>query len=368
MPSTTNFAIPYPQASDTVDVPRDIQAVADQLELKLDSLRYQSSHRNRIINGDFSVNQRAFSSTTTTATYGFDRWFGQWSGGTVTYSSQAFTLGNPITGQEPTNHARLVTASHSLAAHYARLEQRIESVRTFAGQTVTLSFWAKAGSGTPKIAIELQQYFGTGGSPSTQVNTYAGQATLSTSWTRYTLTVAIPSVSGKTIGTNANDFLGLDFYTSAGSDYNSRTGSLGVQNITVDLWGVQLEAGAYATPFEHRPRQVELALCQRYYQETRGETSSGTILGYGYADGIGTAYYATFPLIVEMRAAPTIGVLGTPFGFDIAVQRTVTSVTSTRSTTKIACGDPTYTGGTFNASRSVWFIGAGHGFSFSSEL
>ena len=260
--------------------------------------------RNAIINGDFSINQRGFTSTTTTASYGFDRWYGQWSGGTVTYSAQAFTLGNAISGQESPNFARLVTASQTGAnTDFARLEQRIESVRTFAGQTVTVSFWAKVGSGTPKIAIELQQYFGSGGSPSAQVNTYAGQITLSTSWVRYSVTATLPSISGKTIGTDGKDMLGLYIYTSAGSDYNSRTGTLGYQNITFDIWGVQVEAGSVATPFERRPPQVELALCQRYCVAWRNAGGGADAIGYG------NAYSATIAtsriwLPVPMRSQP----------------------------------------------------------------
>ena len=44
--------------------------------------------KNKIINGDFRINQRAFTSTTTDGTFGFDRWFAPMSGG-CTYSTQA---------------------------------------------------------------------------------------------------------------------------------------------------------------------------------------------------------------------------------------------------------------------------------------
>ena len=70
--------------------------------------------RNKIINGDFSINQRVFTSTATSGTFGFDRWQVGLSGGTVTYSAQTFTPGNAISGQEPTNYARVVTSGHSV--------------------------------------------------------------------------------------------------------------------------------------------------------------------------------------------------------------------------------------------------------------
>lgn len=232
--------------------------------------------RNAIINGDFSVNQRGFTSHTADNTYGFDRWLMLRNNGTVTYSTQAFTLGNAITGQEPTNFARVVTTGQTLSSAYAILLQRMEGVRTFAGQTVTVSFWAKANTGTPKVALEFEQKFGTGGSPSAIVQTYAGQVTLSTSWARYSITATVPSISGKTLGTAGDDFCSVQFWVSAGTDYNSRTGSLGIQSNTFDFWGVQVEAGSDMTTFERRPQQVELALCQRYFVQFNNEGLAST--------------------------------------------------------------------------------------------
>ena len=221
---------------------------------------------NAIINGAFEINQRNFVSTTSFG-FGFDRWRVVLADGTVTYSSQAFTLGTaPEPGYEASNFARLVTSGQTLASARCTLIQPIESVRTFANQTVTLSFWAKAGTGTPKIAVEIAQNFGSGGSPSATVNNYVGQVTLSTSWARYSLTISMPSIAGKVLG-SAGDHLAVGFFTSAGSDFNSRTGSLGIQSATIDIWGVQLEEGTVANDFRRNAnsRQGELAACQRYY-------------------------------------------------------------------------------------------------------
>jgi len=286
--------------------------------------------KNVIINGNFSVNQRGFSSTTSSGTYGFDRWAFLASGGTVTYSTQSFTLGNAITGQESANFARLVSASHSAAGDYALLFQRIEGVRTFAGQDIVISFWAKASTGTPKVAVELVQGFGTGGSPSADVNTYVGQVTLSTSWVRYSVTVTVPSISGKTIGTGSNDSLSLFLWTSAGTTFNSRTGSLGVQNATIEFWGVQVEAGSVATPFERRPLQIELALCQRYYQRLAYSNAGWIAIGQVYPTN---NVYATIPLPVVMRTAPTsITVSGTTYALDAGgVGRGITVAMGTSS-------------------------------------
>jgi hypothetical protein len=257
---------------------------------------------NAIINGAFEINQRNFSSTTTSASYGFDRWDYFYSSGTVTYSSQSFTPGAaPVAGYEARNHARILTSGQSGTSATAFLRQPIEDVRTFANQTVTVSFWAKAATGTPSVSIELDQQFGSGGS--TRVTTLAGKVTLSTSWARYTATVAVPSISGKTIGTSS--FLGTHLWVSAGSDLDARLNTLGVQNNTFDIWGVQVEAGSTATAFRRNANslQGELAASQRYYYRNTGG-------GFYSSNGNGNAYSTTAAQIianppVTMRAAPS---------------------------------------------------------------
>jgi hypothetical protein len=182
------------------------------------------------------------------------------------------------------------------ASNYAFLLQPVEDVRTFAGHTATLSFWAKADA-AKNIAVEFLQFFGSGGSPSAFV---AGigvtTCALTTAWQKFTVTVAVPSISGKTLGTSGNDFLSINFWFDAGSDLNARTNSLGQQSGTFDIAQVQLEAGDVATPFEHRSIGQELALCQRYYSIFRPQARAASV---GFMI---TPYY----LPVKMRATPTL--------------------------------------------------------------
>lgn len=283
----------------------NMNGIGDDLNALFDNSFYAG--KNKIINGNFAINQRAFTSTTTSNTYGFDRWLFTSVDGTCTYSAQTFTPGTaPVTGYEAANFARIQTSGQTLAGAFTTLAQRIESVRTFAGQTVTVSFWAKAASGTPKVAVELAQSFGLGGSPSAQVNNLLGTVTLSTAWTRYSLSIALPSISGKTIGTTQDGSLNLNLWISAGTDFAARTGSIGIQSNTFDFWGVQVEAGSTATPFQIATGTIqgELANCQRYYQRVKASTAYGTLTYLGGASTT-TNLALNFMPIVTMRALPS---------------------------------------------------------------
>ena len=140
------------------------------------------------------------------------------------------------------------------ASSNPNIQTRIENVRTGAGQPVTLSFYARVSSGTLTINPIIRQYFGTGGSPSTQVDNTPDDITVTTSWQRFTRTITLGSISGKTIGSDGNDQVQIRLELPTSTTF------------TLDIALAQLELGDTATPFEHRSYGDELARCQRYYE------------------------------------------------------------------------------------------------------
>ena len=319
----------------------DIRTLGDAIDTSVWNVGFGQAGKNKIINGDFRINQRSFTSNAyTTATfdaYGFDRWKMNNAGdGTSTFSTQAFTLGAaPVAGYEGTNFLRMVTSGFTNAASRTDTVQSIESVRSFAGQTITISFYAKAATGTPKIAIETQQNFGTGGSPSATNNKAVGTVTISTAWTRYSITTTVDSISGKTLGTANNDHFNVRLWVNAGSDSATRASSIGIQNNTFDIWGVQVEAGSKATPFQTASGgspQQELAMCQRYcYNPMYLETGANKIASI--ANAYSTTQARVQMKLPTMRIAPSQTNTATDwsFGYPGSVALTALNVeTATR--------------------------------------
>jgi hypothetical protein len=266
---------------------------------------------NRIINGAFDFWQRGTSFTG--SAYGAaDRWALFGPGGTITQSRQAFTLGDTLGSNNPTYFQRQTVSGQSLASHAALTVQRIEGVRSYAGQTITVLGWARRSSGSGNMAVDLVQNFGTGGSPSAEVLGTGQTVTLTSSWAPFALTFSIPSITGKTLGTNGNDYLQIDFWTSAGSDFNARTNSLGLQTIGVDLWGVHIKIGTHTTAATDLYKQPELgpelARCQRYCV-----VMGGSMVYERVAGGQAVTTTIAWPLYTPattFRVAPTVSYSG----------------------------------------------------------
>ena len=258
-------------------------------------------YKNKIINGNFQIWQR--NTGRSTSGYAADRWLVNNGGSTFVSSQQTFTVGQTAVPYEPRYWHRTVVTSVAGVGNYCLQATYIEDVRTLAGQTATLSFYAKADA-SKNIAIEFSQNFGTGGTPSAAV-TAIGVTTcaLTTAWAKYTVTVTLPLISGKTLGTT--DFtscLQLNFWMDAGSTYSARTNSLGQQSGTFDIAQVQLEAGSTATVFEQRPIGLELSLCQRYYFDYGPGTTVRYILS---VDSSNPARRLTIQFPQKMRVVPT---------------------------------------------------------------
>jgi hypothetical protein len=290
---------------------QDIRALGDAIDTSVWNVGYGQAGKNKIINGDFTINQRGFSSVTSSQ-YGFDRWNYIVGGGTTTYSAQTFTVGAaPVAGYEAKNFARLAATGQAGASDYVALQQRIENVRTFAGQTATVSFWAKASTGTPLLGITLEQNFGAGGS--SVVTTSSATFAITTSWVRYSKTISVPSISGKTVGTS--DFLACVIFQSVGATIAAAGyPNTGIQNATIDYWGVQVEYGSKATPFQTATGTIqgELSSCMRYFQKSYEQatnpataTAINAIVIFQQANVAYGSYAAGIKLPVVMRTSPT---------------------------------------------------------------
>ena len=267
--------------------------------------------RNKIINGDMRIDQRNAGAavTPTASTYLVDRF--------LFASSQASKLTFQQVADAPRGFkfsTKITVASQfaPAAGDSFTYVQPIEGQNvidlafgTASAASITVSFYAKTSvAGTYSVSIRNVA----------SDRSYVFSVTLTTSWARYTVT--IPGDATGTWATGNATGLSVGFSLGAGTTYQTAspntwlagsylaaTGSTQFVNqtagATLNITGVQLEAGTVATPFEHRPIGTEFALCQRYYQ-----ICAFSIIGYSSAASQNIGGSVTYP--VPMRAAPTI--------------------------------------------------------------
>lgn len=326
------------------------------LDSQLASLSSQivslNGFRNAIRNGDMQVAQRGNGPFSANA-YAVDGWLHEFSSGTATTTRavQGLGLGSP--------HLVTAISGQSGATAYCLVYQKIEDVATLSGQTVTISFNAKAASGTPRIGLAFEQFFGTGGG-STGVSTALGKVTISTTMQRYSLTTTVPSVIGKTRGTGNNDCIYLEFWYSLSTAYDYFSPGLGIQTNTFYMTDVQLETGSVATTFERLPQQMQLAWCQRYFQRWQQPPLRGVIES-GYASRV------AFPLPVTMRVAPVATISGVLNYWDGAAGIAGTTINASYNT-PMACEINLGPGG-LTTGRGAVIYQAGTGYlDLSAEL
>ena len=252
--------------------------------------------KNWIINGQFDVWQRGTSQTNDN--YGSDdRWFNWHVTSTKTHSRQSFDIGQTDVPNNPTYFSRTVVVSGNTAGSAVVKYQRIEDVTKLASKTVSVSFWAKSDANR-SISIEVQQYFGVGGS--TAVNAIGVQKfSLTTSWQRFTKTLSIPSINGKTVA--SGNWTALFFWFDAGSDWNARTDSLGNQSGTFDIANVCLVEGSVPVECPNEPYAEVERKCKRYFRKY----GQGTFCQTHYSNS--SLVYIPVVLDEPMRTAPVVG-------------------------------------------------------------
>jgi hypothetical protein len=257
--------------------------------------------RNYVLNAQFRVQQRGAGPWTTAASYTADRWFIWLSAGctcSATLVAAADADRTAIGDQSVTHYWQGVVVGGSAYNDFCGVSTNLENVRRLAGKVVTVSFTARATSGTPKLAFSLGQSFGSGGSALVQLAPVA--VTLSTTWARYSSTFTLPSLTGKTVGSGNDHKLILDFLMSGGAGW----ASWGVtpQSYTLQLVNVMLEEAAVLNPFSAVSDATDLAACKRHYQIVAAKLTTYVSASQAYG------YTVMHP--IEMRVAPTAALSG----------------------------------------------------------
>ena len=314
------------------------------------------SFKNRIINGDFLIDQRNAGAATTPSadTKVIDRWKVNIVGsGRCQVGQNLGAVASP-SGFTSYYGMKVTTTSTVNAGDYFFLSQVIEGINavdfawgTAAARPVTLGFWVYS-SLTGTMGGFVRNAGATGGNYS---RSYPFTFSVSSAATWQYKTVTIPGdvtgqwISGQVDGVEVGFELwnGTNFQGTAGAwggaNYTGPSGGTaafaGTLNSYMYLTGVQVELGSVATPFERRHINFELGMCQRYY-----ESAIARMGGYHTAGGAlrSSVYFntkkrptatPTFTVVSQLENTNMGSLTMDNSNFDQSSARILASVTAT---------------------------------------
>ena len=200
-------------------------------------------YRNRLINGDMRLDQRNEGATQTivaaaAGAYTVDRWYATCTGANVT--------GARVAGSAPDQFVYQFTGAASVTG--IAFGQRIEATNIYDLSSSTVAFQVKLANSL-LTTVNWAAYY------PTATDNYAGRTlitsgsfTVTSTLTRYTATVALPS----------NVTAGLSIEFSVGAQISG----------TWQIGDVSLEAGSNATPFGRLSIGQTLSMAQRFYEKS----------------------------------------------------------------------------------------------------
>jgi len=319
--NTSNFVgVCMPNPQQALDVAGNIQCTGNIAAGNL------GMFRNRVINGDMRIAQRGTSSNIGTgpgSSYVVDRWRldSSITTGGLQLAKQTLTSNDAPYQYGLKNSLKLTASAANSSFGYIVLCQVIEGTNvtdlnwgTPYGNPITVSAWLRTNLQAGSVTnINIRKMPGA-------THSYVSPITLQGSniWQFVSITIPPPPVASGIWSMDSNAWGEIDFgmYESLNATSSINTWIAGNKNMsttTTNIWatqsnffeftGIQFEKGNLLTPFEFLPYNIELALCQRYYEVV-------TTLGGAYSMGWGNGGWAStnlfFPFRQVKRATPVL--------------------------------------------------------------
>ncbi len=232
-----------------------------------------------------------------------------------------FTLGQTDVPHNP----KYFMSCNNVSSATINLFTRLDLLEVTADTEVTFSVWLRAASGSGNVGLRMNQNFGTGGSPSTAVLVTNSAVTPSGTWTKFSVTVGLPSLSGKTLGTDGNSR--IEIIIDQDFSLGTFEGTLEYANLSL-VYGSVAYDQAYPTPAEERHRIDEYYQIIGDYDEGVAGSNQSIRLNPDQAGTPAVTRRTTETFRRVMRAIPTITVPTPNNG-------TTGSITSTKSSVYI---------------------------------
>lgn len=225
-----------------------------------------SGRKNRIHNGSFAVDQRVNSATSRADdVYGIDCWY--------TLTQTAAIQVTQQTLQENGQPFNIRLTQNQAAAQRMGVAQIIEARDSQAdrGKAMVLSARVRI-SNSQAVRYAILEWTGTADAVTSDVVLDWTSSTYTANNFFLAANLTITAVGSITpAAATWTDITALA--GTLGSSVNNQivffwTEGTAAQNVTFDVGLVQLEPGTFATEFEYRPFEQELALCMRYYEKS----------------------------------------------------------------------------------------------------
>lgn len=298
---------------------------------------------NYVINGGMDVSQRGTSFTFGTGGgsryYAADRFNVEdynWTAGTNIVVSNDSTVVPPSAGvstsfKTATGTTGLTFGSGGMLRIMYSVEAR--DMLQLYGKVATLSFYVRSSVAGVYNLWLANNDFGTGAFTRGYTPEYT--VTQADTWQRISIPIDLTTITSSSTW-NTSSGIGMQIFWMLGA-HADRTGDVyksgwtatngyGAKTSTSVNWatganrtfhitGVQLEAGAVATPFRRSSPtyQAELAACQRYCYVKNGSTTDAM---WGWGRWEGNNFYCVLQHPVQMRIAPSF-TLNSPSGLQV---------------------------------------------------